>query len=287
MTKTPYQAVILSAGRGVRLAEKTDEIPKALLTIGPRSTADPTETCFLRRQIEILYDLGVDQIVVVVGYLRQQLSEALAAWAPRVQLVVNPAPDITLSGSLDSFQCAARSPHGILNGTRQTLLMDADIVYHRKVLELLLEAPADNTQLICETQAADNEEVLAFGTTEQLRFLGKGLTPDLTAGAPCLGEATGIVKFAPQDHALARMTMNWLLGDPDAPEGSPQRKGFGPARRATEHEELSQRFMHYRRMRGVTFGEELPFMEVDSLEEYIHLREHFYPRLLKMEAAER
>lgn len=283
MNTIPYQAVILSAGRGVRLAEKTDEIPKALLPIGPRSPSDPTETCFLRRQIELLQELGVDQIVVVVGYLRQQLAEALAAWAPRVQLVVNPAPDITASGSLDSFQCAARSDCGILDGTKQTLLMDADIVYHPRVLQLLLEAPVANTQLICETRAADSEEVLAFGTREQLRFLGKGLTPELVAGEPCLGEATGIVKFAPQDHGLARATMNWLLGNPDAPEGSPQRKGFGPARRATEHEELSQRFMHYRRMGGVTFGEELPFMEVDSLEEYNHLREHFYPRLLKME----
>ena len=78
--------------------------------------------------------------------------------------------------------------------------------------------------------------------------------------------------------------MDWMLGDPDAPTGSGRYKGFGPARRATEHEELTQRFMAYGRMRCVVFGAELPFMEVDSAAEYGHLRQVFYPRLLRLEA---
>ena len=47
-----YQAVILAAGRGSRLGDRTKEIPKALLPIGPRSLTDKTETTFLRRQSE-------------------------------------------------------------------------------------------------------------------------------------------------------------------------------------------------------------------------------------------
>jgi hypothetical protein len=74
-----------------------------------------------------------------------------------------------------------------------------------------------------------------------------------------------------------------MVGDPAAPEGSARRRGYGPAGRATEHEELTQRFMRYRRMRCVRFDERLPFMECDDEKDYRKLRESFYPRLLQLE----
>ncbi|MCA9603883.1 MAG: NTP transferase domain-containing protein, partial [Myxococcales bacterium] len=67
----PYQAVILAAGRGDRLSEKTDLTPKSILPIGPRSLADRTETSFLERQVRLLKAAGVDHVVVVIGYLRE------------------------------------------------------------------------------------------------------------------------------------------------------------------------------------------------------------------------
>jgi len=282
----PYQAVILAAGRGSRLSQETDARPKALLPIGPRAEGDPAETSFLQRQVELLQLLGVEQVVVVIGYLRKLMETEIRRWAPSVQLVVNPTPMIETSGSLHSFQFAARSPYGVLDGRHQTLLMDADIVYHRDVLRRILQAPEVSTLLVCDRHQASNEEVLVYGTAQRPLFMGKGLTSELVAGAPCLGEATGIVKLAPHDHALARHAMAWLLGDPDAPAGSLEHRGFGPARRATEHEELTERFMRWGRMRALTFAaEELPFLEVDTADEYRALRTELYPRLLAMEAA--
>jgi choline kinase len=279
-----YQAVILAAGRGSRLNEHTKEMPKALLPIGPRSLQDPVETNFLRRQIEVLKALGVDQVVIVVGSLREMILSALPSWNLDVQTVVNPTPDIGTSGSLHSLQFAVRSEHRVLDGGKQTLFMDADIVYHPDALARLLDAPERSALLVCARYTDDGEEVLAYGTEEHPRFLGKALTPNLVAGEPCLGEATGIVKLAPADHALARETIDWLVGDPDAPAGTPRHRGYGPAGRATEHEELTQRFMRYRRMRCVRFGEEIPFMECDDAREYKKVRESFYPRLLELES---
>lgn len=282
----PFQAVILAAGRGSRLTQETDARPKALLPIGPRAEDDPAETSFLQRQVELLQLLGVEQVVVVIGYLRKLMEAEIRRWAPSVQLVVNPTAQIETSGSLHSFQFAARSPYGVLDGRHQTLLMDADIVYHRDVLRRILQAPEVSTVLVCDRHQASNEEVLVYGTAERPLFIGKGLTSELVAGAPCLGEATGIVKLAPQDHALARRTMDWLLGDPDAPAGSLEHKGFGPARRATEHEELAERLMRCGRICALCFAaEELPFLEVDTADEYRALRTELYPRLLAMEAA--
>jgi choline kinase len=284
-TAPQYQAVILAAGRGSRLAEKTREMPKALLPIGPRSRNDATETSFLRRQTELLYAAGVKQIVIVVGSLKEMIIEDVAGWDIPVSLVVNPTPDMGTSGSLHSFQYAVRSPYGVLDGRMQTLLMDADIVYHRDVLKTLLDAPAVSSLLVCHRVSGDNEEVRAYGSEEHPRFLGKALTPALVAGEPCLGEATGIVKLAPEDHALARESINWLVGDPDAEPGTPRQRGYGPARAATEHEELTQRFMRYGKMRCIRFSDALPFMECDDAREYARVRESFYPSLLAQEAS--
>jgi choline kinase len=284
--------VVLAAGRGSRLGQRTIAIPKALLPIGPRARDDDTETTFLRRQCEILRGFGVQRIVIAVGYHKEQIADAVNTWPAAlvgqgdqaIKLVDNTAPDIMASGSLHSFQFCVRAGHGVLDGTRQTLLMDADIVYDRRALGLLLEAQEHSALLVCTAYRAGNEEVLVYGRAEAPRFLGKGLSFELVMGQPCLGEATGIVKLAPSDHALARATMDWMLGDPDAPEGSLERRGFGPARQNTEHEELTGRMMTYGRMRAVTFGDELPFMECDSEEEYSELRGRFYPALLDSEA---
>ncbi|MEE8410780.1 MAG: NTP transferase domain-containing protein [Myxococcota bacterium] len=281
----PYQAVILVAGRGSRLSTETSEIPKALLPIGRRAADDPTETTFLRRQIDVLRDCGVEQVVVVVGYQRERIIAELHRWAPWAQVVVNPSADISTSGSLHSFQYAVRSEFGVLDGTKQTVLMDGDIVYQRGALQLVLNAPEVSASLICKrvTDDDDSEEVLVYGTAQRPRFIGKALTDSLVDDATCLGEATGIIKLAPSDHPLVREIINWMLGDPDAPEGSARHAGFGPARRGTEHEELSQRLMQLGKMHGVIFGDELLFMEVDTPDEYARLRESFYPRLLKAE----
>ena len=282
---TPYQAVILAAGRGSRLSDQTDARPKALLPIGPRSLDDTTEISFLRRQVELLAASGVEQVVVVVGYLREVIAEEIASWVGSVELVINTSEDIRTSGSLHSFQHAIRAPHGVLDGSWQTLLMDADIVYHRDVLSRLLAAPEASTVLVCDRYRTSAEEVLVYGTAKRPRYLGKGLAPELVESAPCLGEATGIVKFAPCDHTLVRQTIDWLLGNPDACEDSPEYLGFGPARRATEHEELTDRLIRSGRMQALTFsGEELPFLEVDTVEEYRILRTELYPCLLAMEA---
>ena len=98
-----YQAVILAAGRGSRLSEETAVRPKALLPIGPRSLNDTTEISFLRRQVETLRALGVEQVVVVVGYLGDVIAAEISSWSTSVELVVNTTQDIRTSGSLHSF----------------------------------------------------------------------------------------------------------------------------------------------------------------------------------------
>jgi len=234
----------------------------------------------------LLRQLGVEHVAVVAGYKKEMVLAELAEWGPWVQVVINTTQDISTSGSLHSFQFAAYSDYDVLDGKRQTLMMDADIVYDRRVLQLLLEAPSKSAMLVCTHYHQGNEEVLVYGTPERPRFMGKGISPLVADHQPCIGEAVGIVKFAPQDHPTVRATIDWMVGDPTAAPNSAERIGFGPARIATEHEELTQRFMRYEKMSCVTFGQELSFMEVDTPEEYAYLQDRFYPRLSELDSAQ-
>jgi hypothetical protein len=138
------------------------------------------------------------------------------------------------SGSLHSLQFAVKSPHGILDGSRATLVLDADIVYHPDALTPLLADPGLTSVLISEATSGDLEEVRVYGSAARPRFIGKGLTPEVVMGEPCLGEAFGILQFATQHHALARATIDWMVGDPSAPEGSGRFRGYSPARQLTD-----------------------------------------------------
>jgi NDP-sugar pyrophosphorylase family protein len=64
------QAVILAGGRGKRMKELTDEIPKPLLKVCGKS--------LLEHKIENL-PAHIDEVIIVVGYLHEKIREAIGA----------------------------------------------------------------------------------------------------------------------------------------------------------------------------------------------------------------
>ena len=61
------QAVILAAGKGTRLRPLTEDKPKALVEVGGKPIVEDV--------FDNLLKLGVDELVVVVGYLKEKLIE--------------------------------------------------------------------------------------------------------------------------------------------------------------------------------------------------------------------
>ena len=276
------KAVILAAGKGMRLQGTAGIRPKSLLPIGPLAYDDPTPATFLERQIECLRRSGVDKIAVVVGYEKQQIYQKLAS--SDVVIIENTYPNLGESGSLHSFQFAARSSFAPLDNVSNTLVLDADIIYEQRLLDLLLTRLQATCIFITRRINGDNEEVRVYGHDGRADFIGKGLSEELTGDRNCLGEAIGIIHLAPEDHHLAGGLADWLLGNPDSAEGSPEQKGFGPAKTRTEHEELSQRLMMLGKMQAVVAPADMLFMEVDYAEEYRQATTTLYPQILKADA---
>jgi len=263
----PDVAVILAAGRGSRLGPLGAETPKALLPLGPRSAADATETCFLRRQAELLLGGGVGRVVVVVGRHGEQVVAAVAGWGLPVEVATNTAPDLSASGSLHSFWFAQQQVAGVLDGTAPTWLLDGDLVYDADLVAAMMAAADRTAVMVSPDHAGDDEEVRVYGTPDLPVAIGKRLRPDDAGGAACLGEATGVVRFAPGDHAKVSGIMAAMLAE----------------RSATEHEELSGRLMAEGVMSTLLLSPGTPFMECDDAADYARVRDDFYPRLLERE----
>jgi len=75
------KAIIVAAGRGRRLGQETDAIPKCMVRVAGKP--------ILHRQLESLAAAGVDEVVIVRGYRGDRIAPP--AGGPPVRFVENPA----------------------------------------------------------------------------------------------------------------------------------------------------------------------------------------------------
>ncbi len=115
------RAVILAAGRGSRLHPYTADCPKCLTELGGRT--------LIERQIATLRDGGIDDIVIVAGYLSDRLLLA------DTRQVVNPLWETT---NMVESLFAAETLFG-----DDLIVAYSDIVYEPRILSALLSSPHD------------------------------------------------------------------------------------------------------------------------------------------------
>ncbi len=89
-------AILMAAGLGTRMRPLTDKTPKPLVKVGGKPMIETV--------IQGLRARGVEQIVVVVGYLSEQFSYLVDAY-PGVKLVSN--PDYDTMNNVSSIRAAA------------------------------------------------------------------------------------------------------------------------------------------------------------------------------------
>ena len=198
-------AIILAAGRGNRLADfNPDGRPKCLLEFGGRS--------LLARQLDNLFQAGVRHVTLVVGYEADSIIDHVGTLSsrPEVAFVYNPA---YLKGSVLSLLAAKE----IMNSGETVLVLDADVLYHPRILQTLVESPNPNCYLIDRDFAAGDEPVkIAIHEGKMVEFR-KALPADLEFDT--LGESVGFFKFdgdiaAEISRTCSGYNMDGLLGAP-------------------------------------------------------------------------
>jgi choline kinase len=131
----PVTAIILAAGLGSRLGPRTQDSPKCL-----------TPVCgapILGRSINALRAAGVDDLVLVVGYLAPQIECFVNTTypAPGIRLTTNPAfaDSGTALSLLHGLDCVAPG--------RDVLVVEGDVVFEPALVEGVLRAPGSSTAL--------------------------------------------------------------------------------------------------------------------------------------------
>lgn len=164
------RALILAAGRGSRMGEKTAERPKCLLEVGGRA--------LIEHQLEALADCGVGPVGIVVGYFADEIREVVGY---RAEFVENTAWRRT--NSLYSFWLAREWAEGPI------LVLNSDLLLDPKILETVVRADGD-------TLAFDSGSGTA---AEQMKLeIRDGLLVSMSKSLPAeraAGENVGVLKF--------------------------------------------------------------------------------------------
>jgi choline kinase len=119
------KAIIIAAGRGRRLMPYTDQMPKCLVPVDHRTILDI--------QLEAFRAHGVDEVVIIRGYLGDVLGER--DLGPGVRFVEN--RDWEHNNILESLFCAEQEIDG------PVLLTYSDIIFTPEVVGRLVAASGD------------------------------------------------------------------------------------------------------------------------------------------------
>lgn len=120
------KAIIVAAGQASRLMPITNDKPKCLLEIGGKT--------IMQRQLEILRECGVNDIVVVTGYKKEMINY------PGVRYYEN--TDYENNNILSSLFYAQSEMDD------DFVFSYSDIIFERSILEKLLQSEADISLVI-------------------------------------------------------------------------------------------------------------------------------------------
>ena len=172
------KAVILAAGMGIRLRPLTYKIPKPLLKIDGKS--------LIKRSLDHLNDLGIKNVIVVIGYLNEQIKKEVGNYYKNIEITYVYNPEYSNSGSMFS-----------LSKTRNEIdddiiLLEGDLLYEKKALEILLNSPEPNEILVAPLSGSGDEVYICVNESRELTNLGKNINNIKDA----IGELVGISKLS-------------------------------------------------------------------------------------------
>jgi len=171
------KVVILAAGSGSRLRPLTDHTPKCLLTVGGKT--------ILGRMLENLQANGLQEIIIVTGYLEEQIRTFTAENFPEldIRFINNDRFDTT--NNIFSLYLAKDAV-----GDQPMLMMDSDIVFDHRILLELLQSGYENC-LALQRHPLGSEEIKVLADERGwVLEISKEVKPDIA-----LGESIGIELF--------------------------------------------------------------------------------------------
>lgn len=172
------KAVILAAGLSTRLRQCTQGLPKTLLTFGPRTILD--------YQLDSLFETGIREVAIVVGYQKQRILDHVARHhrrrRPAITFIENPR--FAETNNIYSLWLALEWV-----GQTDFLALNADVLYHTGILRPALAAPEPISVIIDPEFREDPIKVLIQGN--RVTTMRKGIPRHESCGT-----YVGITRFS-------------------------------------------------------------------------------------------
>jgi len=172
------KAVILAAGIGNRLKPLTDKMPKSLIKIGDRTV--------LERMLDSLVDLGITDVTIVVGHLKQMITGLIGNGYRTAVCKYITNPDYELGSILSLY--AARNEFA----DDDTLLMDADVIFEEKVLAKIAGSGNANCFLVDRGFKDTGEEMKVASLGGKVVQIARKITREHDS----VGEGVGFCKVS-------------------------------------------------------------------------------------------
>lgn len=240
------KAIILSAGVGKRLSEVTRHKPKALIPIGGRT--------LLSRYFDALASVGVSQATIVVGYKQEMIREAFESCNQEVDVRFRVNEDYR-RGSIGSLWTARH------DFDDDTILMDADVLFHPDILKRLVRSTYTNVLLMDDTVVQQSEECMVVVRGDRVVALTKHMPSEFDIA----GEGVGFLKVDKTDAPRLLLSIEQCLQQ---------------GQRDMEYEDALEHFF-----REVLVGYEkiggLPWIEIDFLEDLVRAENEVLPQIEK------
>ncbi len=201
------QAVILVGGEGTRLRPLTSTVPKPVVPLVDRP--------FMAYMLEWLRDHGIDDVVLLMGYLSTAVHNVLgdgSAWGIKLRYVEEPDPRGT-AGALKFAESLLDERFLMLNGDTLTDLdLTAQIAHHeaRGAKATLGLVPVDDPTAYGLVRTDDDGAVLEFVEKPSMDQIDTNL---ISAGAYVLERS--IVEMIEPDRNVSIEREIWpaLVGD--------------------------------------------------------------------------
>ncbi len=174
----PRLAVILAAGRGVRLGGLGREIPKGFIPVGGRPLIVPIDGGLARGR----HRADPDRHRTSGRAVRD-----LSTGCDNVELAHN--PDYAATGSLSSLMCAGPIDEPYL-------LVESDLLYEARAPRLLVDAA--DADVLLASGATDSGDEVYVGVREG-RLVDLSKRRDALGGS-CVGELVGLTRISPAFH---------------------------------------------------------------------------------------
>ena len=190
------KAIILAAGVGSRIKPLTDNCPKSLLKVGGNT--------ILEMMVSHIQDCGINDIIFVVGYLKEQIKDYINTKFPDLNaiFVTNDKYAETNTGYSLMLAKDLIQDSGFIK-------FDADVVFDKEILKKLIESEHENRLCIDKNINLDGEEIkVIIDNQHRIVKANKTVHPK-----DAVGESIGIEKISKDTATLLFKELELMMRD--------------------------------------------------------------------------